>query len=65
MQLKFDNSLLNDVDKFSTMFDNEERTKCEIWVRVMGYHRPITSWNKGKQSEHKERLYFQESCCSM
>ena len=20
---------------------DEERTKCEIWTRVMGYHRPI------------------------
>ena len=22
---------------------DEERTKCEIWTRVMGYHRPISS----------------------
>ena len=24
---------------------DEERTKCEIWTRVMGYHRPISSFN--------------------
>ena len=23
---------------------DEERTKCEIWTRVMGYHRPISSF---------------------
>ncbi len=39
---------------------DEERTRCEIWTRVMGYHRPISSWNKGKQSEHQERCYYNE-----
>jgi hypothetical protein len=37
-----------------------ERTRCEIWTRVMGYHRPISSWNPGKQAEHAERLCFRE-----
>jgi len=64
VQLKCDDLLLNNVNKCSYVLNNEERTKCEIWVRVMGYHRPISSWNKGKQAEHKERLYFKESCCS-
>ena len=40
--------------------DNTRRTACEVWTRVMGYHRPISSWNKGKQSEHRERKYFKE-----
>ncbi|MGD2117166.1 MAG: anaerobic ribonucleoside-triphosphate reductase [Chromatiales bacterium] len=39
---------------------DEERTRCEIWTRVMGYHRPVSSWNRGKQSEHRERCYFKE-----
>jgi anaerobic ribonucleoside-triphosphate reductase len=37
-----------------------ERTRCEVWTRVMGYHRPVSSFNPGKQSEHKERQYFSE-----
>jgi len=37
-----------------------ERTRCEIWTRVMGYHRPVASFNKGKAQEHKDRLYFVE-----
>ena len=41
---------------------NEERTRCEIWTRVMGYHRPVSAWNAGKKAEHKERKYFRESC---
>ena len=44
---------------------DEERTRCEVWTRVMGYHRPVTSFNKGKQSEHRERRHFVESRCSM
>ncbi len=35
--------------------------KCEIWTRVMGYHRPVSEFNKGKKNEFKERVYFEES----
>ncbi len=43
---------------------DSERTKCEIWTRVMGYHRPTTSFNVGKQGEFQERKYFVEpKCC--
>lgn len=38
----------------------EERTPCEVWTRVMGYHRPVSAFNAGKQSEHRERCYFRE-----
>lgn len=38
----------------------ELRTPCEVWTRVMGYHRPVSQFNKGKQSEHFERQHFQE-----
>ena len=37
------------------------RTRCEVWTRVMGYHRPVSQFNKGKQSEHAERIHFIES----
>jgi hypothetical protein len=43
---------------------DEDRTRCEVWTRVMGYHRPVTSFNKGKQSEHRERRHFVESRCT-
>jgi hypothetical protein len=38
----------------------EERTPCEIWTRVMGYHRPVSAFNLGKRAEHIERQYFCE-----
>ena len=37
-----------------------ERTPCEVWCRCMGYHRPISFWNAGKQAEHRERKFFRE-----
>ena len=37
-----------------------ERTRCEVWTRVMGYHRPVSQFNAGKQSEQRERLMFRE-----
>ena len=39
---------------------DEERQPCEVWTRVMGYHRPVASFNIGKQGEHSERQFFAE-----
>ncbi|TDD94396.1 anaerobic ribonucleoside-triphosphate reductase [Flavobacterium cellulosilyticum] len=36
------------------------RTKCLVYTRVMGYHRPVESFNIGKKGEHKQRTHFSE-----
>ena len=33
---------------------------CEVWTRVMGYHRPTSSFNTGKKGEYQERACFLE-----
>lgn len=38
-----------------------KRTKCTVWCRVMGYHRPMETYNDGKQGEFNERAWFDES----
>ena len=45
-----------------------EQTECPIcqaetlvWTRVMGYHRPVASFNLGKKGEHRERQHFCET----
>ena len=38
-----------------------KRTKCTVYTRVMGYHRPVESFNLGKTGEHRERVQFQEA----
>lgn len=42
---------------------DEERQPCEVWTRVMGYHRPMASFNTGKKGEFHERSYFDERRC--
>lgn len=39
---------------------DDERQPCEVWTRVMGYHRPVASFNTGKKGEHAERRFFAE-----
>ncbi|MTI68696.1 MAG: ribonucleoside triphosphate reductase [Firmicutes bacterium] len=31
----------------------------EVWTRVVGFHRPVQSWNNGKREEYKDRLEFE------
>ena len=46
-------TLLKDIEE-------HQRQRCEVWTRVMGYHRPVSEFNPGKQSEHRERVHFVE-----
>ena len=39
---------------------DSERQECEVWSRVMGYHRPVSEYNKGKKEEFYERKCFTE-----
>ena len=43
---------------------DDERTPCEVWTRVMGYHRPISSYNIGKRGEFDERKPFTEAAAA-
>ncbi len=38
-----------------------QRRRPMVYTRVMGYHRPIESFNKGKLGEHQQRCYFDET----
>lgn len=51
---------MTDMDSADLVLRDEERQPCEIWTRVMGYHRPVSSFNKGKRSEYHERKAFLE-----
>jgi hypothetical protein len=56
------NDLLNQTNLKAEIIvlTDEERQPCEVWTRVMGYHRPVVSFNIGKKGEHYERKHFQE-----
>lgn len=40
--------------------DDNERQPCEVWTRVMGYHRPVSEFNRGKKEEFYQRKCFTE-----
>jgi hypothetical protein len=42
-----------------------ERQRCEVWTRVMGYHRPVASFNTGKKGEHSERRFYKQSLADL
>ena len=33
--------------------------KTAVFSRVNGYYRPVSNWNKGKQSEYAERKEYE------
>ena len=32
--------------------------EAEVYTRVVGYYRPVSMWNKGKQAEYKDRITY-------
>lgn len=51
---------LTDLNASEIELEDEERQPCEVWTRVMGYHRPVASFNTGKKGEYAERRFFRE-----
>ncbi|HMR83175.1 MAG TPA: anaerobic ribonucleoside-triphosphate reductase [Niabella sp.] len=50
---------MNTKNANALLLQNEDkRTKCMVYTRVMGYHRPVESFNIGKKGEHKQRVFF-------
>ena len=46
--------------KSKGIITDKDRSECEVWTRVMGYYRPTSFFNIGKQGEHEERVHFEE-----
>jgi len=40
------------------MKKTEKKIPVEVYSRIVGYFRPVSQWNKGKQEEFKERKEF-------
>ena len=37
------------------------KTECEVYSRIVGYLRPVSQWNPGKQQEFKDRKTYDRS----
>ncbi|WP_371151339.1 ribonucleoside triphosphate reductase [Buchananella felis] len=43
---------------------DREPVECEVWTRVMGYFRPVKSFNTGKKGEYNDRVMFTEAAAA-
>ncbi|MFA6919130.1 MAG: anaerobic ribonucleoside-triphosphate reductase [Patescibacteria group bacterium] len=43
--------------------NKQQRQKCEVYSRIVGYIRPVDQWNPGKQSEFGDRTTFLVNGC--
>ena len=39
--------------------NGKKRTKCEVYSRIVGYLRPVSQWNPGKEAEFYKRKEYQ------
>ena len=51
-------------EKCAHAHPEREPQECEVWTRVMGYFRPVKSFNIGKKGEYAERTMFSEAAAS-
>lgn len=47
-----------------TCAEKGQAQACEVWTRVMGYFRPVQSFNIGKKGEYAERVHFTEGAAA-
>ena len=53
------------LETMSGSFERNKHSELVGTLMVMGYHRPVSSYNIGKQGEFEERKYFKETKCHL
>lgn len=41
------------------MTEEQKQVPCEVYSRIVGYLRPVDSWNQAKQTEFEERKTYE------
>jgi len=56
---------LNEIDSELSVLESEltcvKGRETEVYTRIVGYHRAVTNWNKGKREEYKDRVTFKHN----
>ena len=55
-----DNYLITRCSKCFTDTKSFTPQRCEVYSRVVGYLRPVSQWNTGKQKEYKDRVEYEK-----
>jgi glutaredoxin-related protein len=52
------NEIDNELSVLEEKLQNVKGRDTEVYTRIVGYHRAVTNWNKGKREEYKDRVTF-------
>ena len=59
---------VNEIDarlaEINSELKNVQGTKTEVYTRIVGYHRAVSNWNKGKREEYDDRVTYQVDACN-
>lgn len=58
-----ENEIKTKIKQLKSEMEDVHGTKCEVYSRVVGYLRPVQSWNKGKKQEFFMRKKFNVCEC--
>jgi hypothetical protein len=47
-----------DIKEVEMTKKRKTRTLCEVYSRIVGYLRPVSQWNPGKEAEFKKRKEY-------
>jgi hypothetical protein len=47
------------IERLQEQLTHNVGTKCEVFSRVVGYHRPVENWNDSKQAEFHDRHMYE------
>lgn len=48
----------NKIKKLQEKLKNIKGKPTEVYTRIVGYHRNVANWNKGKKEEWQDRVEF-------
>lgn len=61
------NNAIDEIDREITALEQElsqvKGTDTEVYTRIVGYHRAVSNWNKGKREEYNHRVCFDVDKC--
>ena len=56
--VKTNAEILAEIEKKEKELAEVKGRECEVYARSVGYYRPVSQWNNGKQEEFKDRKMY-------
>jgi hypothetical protein len=58
MSMKTVEQIESQIELLKKELSETKGTQTEVYTRIVGYHRAVDNWNKGKREEYKQRKVF-------